>query len=101
MARLSELLVEVRAAAARFEADRWSGDDCVRLADELARAANACTAAAARAAARAVACGRGDVEWVARTTGATPSQARESLTTTAALAECEATSSAVASGTCR
>jgi len=27
VARLSELLVEVRDAAARFEADRWSGDD--------------------------------------------------------------------------
>jgi hypothetical protein len=99
VARLSELLVEVRAAAGRFEADRWSGDDCVRLAEELALAAKACTAASARAAARVVACGRGDVEWVARTTGATPAQARESLTTTAALSECIATSSAVADGT--
>ena len=45
MARLSELLVSVRDAAARFEADRWSGYDCVRLAEELARAAKACAAA--------------------------------------------------------
>ncbi len=41
MARLSELLVSVRDAAARFEPDRWSGDDCARLAEELARAAKA------------------------------------------------------------
>ena len=45
MARLSELLVEVRDAAARFEADRWSGEDCARLAEELARTAKACAAA--------------------------------------------------------
>src|SRR5215217_8194544 len=51
-----------------------------------------------RAAARAVECGRGDVEWVARTAGATPAQARESLVTTRALSECPATSEAVASG---
>jgi hypothetical protein len=99
VARLSELLVEVQAAAARFEADRWSGDDCARLSEELARAAKACTAASARAAARAVACGHGDVEWVARTAGSTPSHARESLSTTAALSECRATSDAVACGT--
>jgi hypothetical protein len=96
--RLSELLVEVRDATARFDADRWSGDDCARLSEELAQAAKACTAASARAAARAVECGRGDVEWVARTTGATPSQARESLSTTAALGACGATSEAVARG---
>jgi len=96
--RLSELLVSVRDAAARFEADRWSGADCARLAEDLARAAKACTAASARAAARAVACSQGDVEWVARTTGATPSQARESLTTTRSLVSCPATSDAVASG---
>ncbi|HLM16196.1 MAG TPA: hypothetical protein VK549_00150 [Acidimicrobiia bacterium] len=98
MARLWELLVEVRDAAARFEADRWTGDDCARLTEELARAANACTAASVRAAARAVECGRGDVEWVARTAGATPAQARESLVTTRALSACPATSEAVVSG---
>ncbi len=98
MARLLELLVEVRDAASRFEADRWSGAECIRVADELSRAAKACEAAAARAAARAVECGRGDVEWVARTAGATPGQARESLATTAALRECAATSAAVADG---
>jgi hypothetical protein len=98
VARLSELLVEVQEAAAAFEADRWTGDDCVRLSEELARAAKACTAASARAAARALECGRRDTEWVARTSGATPAQARESLSTTAALTECQATSEAVAAG---
>ena len=98
MARLPELLVEVQAAAARFEADRWSGDDCARLSEELARAAKACTAASTRAAARALECGRGDVEWVARTAGTTPAQARESLSTASALNECRATGEAVASG---
>lgn len=95
---LQELLVEVRAAASRFEADRWSGSDCARLAEELARAAKACQAASTRAAVRAVACNAGDVEWVARTTGATPAHARESLATTSALRECPATSEAVADG---
>ena len=98
MARLSELLVEVQAAAARFEADRWSADDCARLSEELARAAKACTAASARAATRAMEGGRGDLEWVARTSGCTPAQARESLSTTSALSECQATGEAVASG---
>ncbi|HEY3673279.1 MAG TPA: hypothetical protein VGN51_20260, partial [Acidimicrobiia bacterium] len=98
MSRLRELLVEVLGAVARFEADRWSGEDCARLAEELARAAKACTAASARAAARAVECGRGDVEWLARTNGATPAQARESLATTSALSGCPETSDAVANG---
>jgi hypothetical protein len=96
--QLRDLLVEVREAASRFEADRWSGADCARVAEELARAAKACAAASARAAARAVECHQGDVEWVARTAGVTPSQVRESLATTAALGECPATSEAVADG---
>jgi hypothetical protein len=98
VARLSELLVEVQAAAAGFEADRRSGDDCARLSEELARTAKACTAASARAAARAVECGRRDVEWVARTAGSTPAQAPESLSTTSALSGCQATGEAVACG---
>jgi hypothetical protein len=95
---LAELLVEVRDAASRFEADRWSGDDCVRLSEEFARVEKACAAARMRAAERAVTCGSGDVEWVARTAGTTPAQARDSLVTTAALSECESTSDAVVIG---
>jgi hypothetical protein len=98
VARLRELLVEVQAAAAAFEADRWSGHDCARLSEDLARAAKACSAASARASARALECGHGDLEWVARTAGSTPAQARESLSTATALHECPATSAAVARG---
>lgn len=98
MSRLRELTAELRAALAAFEADRWTGADCAAIAEDLARTQKACAAASARAAARAVACNAGDVEWVARTSGATPSQARESLATTAALAACPATSDAVAAG---
>jgi hypothetical protein len=99
VARLRELLAEMRAAASAFEPDRCSGVDCVQLAEELARTAKACTAASARAAAHAVACKQGDVEWVARTSGATPAQAREVLATTEALSVCPATTEAVAFGT--
>jgi hypothetical protein len=98
VSRLRELLVEVRVAAAGFEADRWSGADCARLSEELARVAKACTAASARAAARAVSCNQAGTEWVARTSGITPAQARDALSTTAALAQCPATSVAVAEG---
>ena len=98
MARLRDLLVEVRAAAAKFEADRSTGADCAALADELSATAKACTAAAARAAARAIECSARDVEWAARSAGSTPGQAREALATTAALDECPATRDAVRAG---
>jgi hypothetical protein len=92
------LTARLRAALAEFEADRWSGADCAAIAEDLALTQKACAAASARAAARAIDCGRGDVEWVARTSGTTPRQARESLLTTAELGECAATTAAVASG---
>jgi hypothetical protein len=95
---LRELIAEVRAAASAFEAGRWSGDDCAALAEEWATAGKACEAAAARAATRALACGQGDVEWVARSSGATPARARDALAITGALDGCPATSAAVASG---
>jgi hypothetical protein len=81
-----------------FEPDRWSGAECVALAEELAATAKACTAAATRAAARAVECNQGSVEWMARAAGSTPSQAREALSTVAALCECPATEEAVRAG---
>jgi hypothetical protein len=95
---LRELLADVRDAAAGFEADRWTGADCAELAEAWAVVAKACQAASARAAVRAVECNQGDVEWVARTAGSTPAQARDVLATTGALAACPATSEAVASG---
>ena len=98
MSRLRELTAELRGELTRFEADRWSGRECAAIAEDLARTQKACAAASACAAARAVECHAGDVEWVARTSGATPSQARESLATTAALDACPATGDAVAAG---
>jgi len=96
--RLRAVAAELRAAAAGFEADRWSGADCAVIAEELSAAAKACSAAAARAAARAVACNAGDVEWVARTSGTTPGEARATLSTIAAATECRATNEALAAG---
>jgi hypothetical protein len=99
------LIAQVRQAAAAFEADRWTGDDCAELAEGFAAVAKACTAASSRAAARAVECNAhrrrghtGAVEWVARATGSTPAEARSTMSTTAALAQCPATSEAVKSG---
>jgi hypothetical protein len=99
VARFRELLVEVRAAAARFEADRWSGADCALIAEELARLEKACASARLRASARAIECNAGDVAWVARAAGSTPSAARAALATAkAAAAACPATSDALAAG---
>jgi hypothetical protein len=105
-------VTSLRSAAARlrqmlrdFEPDRWSGDDCAAIAEELAAAAKACSAASARAAARAVECNAhrrrghtGGAEWVARATGSTPAEARATLSTVAALEECPATDEALRSG---
>jgi hypothetical protein len=98
VARVRSLAVQLRDVLRDFEPDRWSGADCVALAEELSATAKACTAAAARAAARAVACNARDVEWVARTAGSTPGQARDALATTVALEECPATRDAVRGG---
>jgi hypothetical protein len=100
VARLRELAVETRAAAAEFEPELWSGAECAAVAEELAATAKACTAAAARAAARAVRCGvrKDGAEWLARASGSTPSEARTLLSTASGLAHCPATSEAVKSG---
>jgi hypothetical protein len=100
VARLRSIAAHVRAAASEFEADRWSGEDCAVIAEEMAATAKACAAASARAAARALSCGarRGGVEWMARTAGTTPAEARATLSTVAAAAACPATSEALASG---
>jgi hypothetical protein len=105
VSRLRELASELRAELTEFEPDRFSGDDCALIAEELAATQKACAAASAAAANRAVECkahrGRGvtgGVEWVARTTGSTPAEARSTLRTTGALAHCPATSEAVKAG---
>ena len=94
MSRLLELASQLREEAAGFEADRWSGPDCAAIAEELAATAKACAVGSARAAARAVACHAGSVEWLARTSGSTPAQAREALATVKAAEQCPATSDA-------
>jgi len=98
VARLRAIAAQLRDAAAEFEADRWSGADCAVIAEELAATVKACAAAGARAAARAVDCNAGDVEWLARTTGSTPSDARTTLSTITAAAACPATNDALATG---
>lgn len=105
MPELRAMVAQLRDAAARFEADRWSGDECADLAEAFASVAKACAAASGRAAVRAVECNAhrrrghtGGVEWMARTTGSTPAEARTTLTTTAALVSCPATSEAVKTG---
>jgi hypothetical protein len=90
--------MQLREVLRDFEPDRWSGSDCVALAEELSATAKACTAAAARAAARALQCKKRDLEWAARSAGSTPGQAREVLATTRALEECPATRDAVRGG---
>lgn len=98
MARLRVVAAQLREEVAAFDADRWSGADCAVVAEELAATAKACAAASARASARAVECHAGDVEWVARTSGTTPREARATLATVAAVAECPETSDALAAG---
>ena len=98
MARLRSIAAQLRAAASEFEADRWSGADCAAIAEELALAEKACAAARVRAAARALECNAGDVEWVARTSGSTAAEARAMLSTVTTAAGCPATNDALASG---
>jgi len=98
VAQVRSLAARLREVLRDLEPDRWSGADCVALAEELSATAKACTAAAARVASRAVASNQRDIEWVARTGGTTPGQAREALATTSALTDCPETSAAVAAG---
>jgi hypothetical protein len=91
-------VVSVRADLAGFEADRWSGAECAALADEFARLEKACAYARVKAAERAISCNAGDVEWVARSSGATPAAARAALATAKAAAACPATNEALADG---
>jgi len=98
VSRLRELSAGLRAELAGFEADRWSGVDCAAIADELARVEKACAFARMRASERAIECNAGDVEWVARSAGSTPSAARASLAAVKAAAACAATNDALTEG---
>ncbi|HLM17952.1 MAG TPA: hypothetical protein VK549_09035, partial [Acidimicrobiia bacterium] len=92
------LTAGLRAELTRFEADRWSGADCVAIAEELARVEKACAVARVRASERALECNARDVEWVARSSGSTPSAARTALTTVKAAGACSATNEALTAG---
>jgi hypothetical protein len=82
----------LREALSGFDAGVFSGDDCARIAEELASTSKACVAAQMIAAARAAECkahqarGFNDAaDWLARQTGNTPGQARKSLKNAAKL----------------
>jgi hypothetical protein len=98
VARLRATAEQLRVLLSDFDPMLWSGVQCATLAEELATTAKACAAASARAAARAVECNQGDVEWAARTMGSTPAEARVTLATISAAAQYPATSEALASG---
>ena len=105
MAGLRSLAGQLQELLRGFDPGLWSGDDCAAIAEELALLEKACATARVRASERAVACnahrrrgfGNG-AEWMARTVGSSPAEARAALATVAAAAECPATGEALAAG---
>ena len=105
MSKVLEPAGVLRAALAAFEPALLSGDDCVVVAEALARTEKACAVAGARAALRA-----GDVgahrrrgfsspgDWLARTSGITSGAARGVLDTAGELERCPATKAAAVAG---
>ncbi|MGQ0521463.1 MAG: HNH endonuclease signature motif containing protein [Actinomycetota bacterium] len=100
-----ELSTSLRAELSRFEPDLMSGEDCRKLAEDLARTEKACAAARARAAARVSDCGTfrtagfGDAaEWLSRTTGTSRGEAAAQLKTVSALGSCPHTAAAALAG---
>ena len=105
MPAIGQLTKQLREALAAFEPELRSGADCAALVEELAATEKACAAARARAGARAAQCGahraRGfvdAVDWLARTAGSSPGEARSALTTIAAVEHCPETKDALLSG---
>ncbi len=95
----------LRAQLANFEPALLSGQDCARVAEELAATEKACAGARVLAAARAVGCKaheargfRDGAEWVARQGGASVGQARQALEAAAGLEACPATRAALLAG---
>ena len=90
---------------ARFDPERWSGEQCAALAERFARVENAAQAARARASARAGACGahraRGFAsvqEWMAASAGSSLRDAKTALETVTAVESLPATKAALADG---
>jgi hypothetical protein len=78
----------LRGALSGFDAAAFSGDDCARIAEELASTEKACTVAGRLAALRAADCkahqarGYSDAaDWLAAKAGTTPGQAKRNLKT--------------------
>jgi len=103
--RARVLFADLLEALAAFDPALIPGDECVVLAEELARVAKAAETACARAAARAIECGHrggeGDAsafEWLARVCGTTTTAARRKVATISAAGECGATRAALVAG---
>ncbi len=95
----------LRGALVDLEVELYSGPDCVRLAEELARTEKACAAARACLALRAAACGShrergfGDAaDWLARTSGSTARDAKAAMDTATAAQSCPRTAEAMSRG---
>lgn len=95
----------LRAAIAALDPDVVGGDECRRLASELATVEKACAAARVRVAARAAACGAhrragfaDPADWLAREAGTTIAEAKTALDTAALLQSLPATAGALAAG---
>ena len=95
----------LREALHGFDAGVFSGDDCARIAEELASTSKTCAAAQMLAAARAAECkahqekGFSDAaDWLAKHTGTTPGEARKKLKTAGKLNKHPDTRNAMLSG---
>lgn len=95
----------LRKALAATDPAALSGEDCARVADELAQTEKACVAVRLRAVARAIDAGvhrnRGFSDgpaWLARQSGSTGAAARRDLRTVEGLPSCPDTRAALAAG---
>lgn len=105
MRRLRSLVEELCAALAAFDPALLPGEECAALAEVLTRAAKLCDTGSARAAARAVECGKrggeGDattVEWLARVGGSSTGAVRAALATVKQVEDSPATQAALLAG---
>ena len=105
MPEVRELAESLCDALAAFEPGAYSGEDCAALTELLARTANSCHVAGARAAARGAECGahrdRGFTDrstGCRRAAGSSVRAARTALATVAAVKDCPATRDALLAG---
>ncbi len=101
MSRVGKLADELCRELVAFDPAFFSGEDCARIAEQLAKAANASSTASARAAVRASECGRVSgrrAEFLARVNGSTPSAARAALAAVESLEACPETERALRAG---